>query len=109
MARMTEEQRAHAAAENASIRDFVKRSFPGAYKRTDAKQMKTHIVVPPALPGVTSETIIGVGYNGDAAWRDAYDSFLRPPVPIVAHGGSPTWSLRDDEEFWKAPPPATDV
>lgn len=89
-------------ARRAAIRAAVLQAFPAAYKQADVKQMKTQIIW-------RDGRVLGVGSNGDAAWKDAYDNLTRGSVPTVAQGGSPTWSTKDDEIYWKEPPPASDV
>jgi hypothetical protein len=49
----------------------------------------------------TSGVAVGLGMSELDAWRDAARNVLRPPVPPRVQHGSPTMSLKSDEQFWK--------
>jgi hypothetical protein len=50
---------------------------------------------------VSEGEVLGMGMCRSEAWEDAARNVLRPPVPPRVQHGSPTMSLKSDEQFWK--------
>jgi hypothetical protein len=82
-------------------RKEVRAQYSKAFARTDTSMAKVQIIIPGAIEGVCSETVLGVGAGVAKAWNDAWNNLRRDPLDPVQERGSPTWSLNSDEQFWK--------